>query len=117
MLKPIQIACLALALVAVLTAADISGKWSGEVPGRGGQTAAATFVFKVDGEKVTGAMTGPQGEMPLQDGKMSGDRISFNVAGPNAKIMFEGTVSGDEIKMTRTREGGQAREFTLKRAK
>jgi hypothetical protein len=25
------------------------------------------------------------------------------------------TVSGSELKMTRTREGGQAREFTLKR--
>jgi hypothetical protein len=103
-------------LAAALFAADVSGKWSGEVPGRGGQTAAATFVFKVDGDKLTGTMTGPQGEVALQEGKVAGDKISFSTAGANAKILFEGTVSGGEIKMTRTREGGQAREFTLKKA-
>jgi hypothetical protein len=102
-------------LAAALFAADVSGKWSGEVPGRGGQT-AATFVFKVDGDKLTGTMTGPQGEVALQEGKVAGDKISFSTAGANAKILFEGTVSGGEIKMTRTREGGQAREFTLKKA-
>jgi hypothetical protein len=105
----------ALALASVLAAADISGKWSGEVPARGA-TATATFVFKVDGDKLTGTMTGPQGEVPLQDGKVSGDQISFSTAGGNAKILFKGTVSGDQIKMTRTREGGEGREFTLKRA-
>ena len=102
-------------LAAALFAADVSGKWSGEVPGRGGQT-AATFVFKVDGDKLTGTMTGPQGEVALQEGKVAGDKISFSTMGANAKILFEGTVSGSEIKMTRTREGGQAREFTLKKA-
>jgi hypothetical protein len=102
-------------LAVALYAADVAGKWSGEVPGRGGQT-AATFVFKVDGDKLTGTMTGPQGEVALQEGKVAGDKISFSTMGANAKILFEGTVSGSEIKMTRTREGGQAREFTLKKA-
>ena len=35
-------------------AADISGKWTGNMPGRGGDTAPTTFTFKVDGEKLTG---------------------------------------------------------------
>jgi len=52
----------------------------------------------------------------LQEGKVSGDQVSFTTTGGNAKILFQGTVAGNEIKMTRTREGGQAREFTLKRA-
>ena len=52
----------------------------------------------------------------LQEGKVSGDKISFTTEGGNAKILFQGTAAGNEIKMTRTREGGQAREFTLKRA-
>jgi hypothetical protein len=105
-----------LLLASVLAAADVSGKWTGEVPGRGGQGAAATFVFKADGDKLTGTMTGPQGEAALQEGKVSGDEISFSMQGNNAKILFKGTVSGDQIKMTRTREGGEGREFTLKRA-
>jgi hypothetical protein len=116
MLKNILITCFVIATLTVTAAAaDISGKWSGQMPSRG-ETVAATFTFKVDGDKLTGTMTGPQGEVTLQEGKVSGDQISFATTGGNAKILFQGTVAGNEIKMTRTREGGQAREFTLKRA-
>lgn len=116
MLKTIWIICFTIATFTfAAAAADVSGKWTGQVPSRG-ETAAATFTFKVDGDKLTGMMTGAQGEVQIQDGKVSGDQISFSTTGGNAKIMFQGTVAGNEIKMTRTREGGQAREFTLKRA-
>ncbi len=115
MLKTVWIACLTTAAVALTaSAADVTGKWSGQVPSRGEAT-TATFTFKVDGDKLTGTMTSPQGEVSLQEGKVSGDQISFSTTGGNAKILFQGTVAGNEIKMTRTREGGQAREFTLKR--
>ena len=116
MLKTIWVAGFAIAAITVMAlAADVSGKWSGQVPSRG-EAAAATFTFKVDGDKLTGTMTSPQGEVSLQEGKVSGDQISFSTTGGNAKILFQGTVAGNEMKMTRTREGGQAREFTLKRA-
>jgi hypothetical protein len=108
-------------LVAVVAAADISGKWSGDMPGRGGDMMATTFTFKADAEKLTGSMTGPQGEIPLQDGKVSGNQISFTTTldfgGNSIKILYKGTVNGTEIKMTREREGsGQPREFTVKRS-
>jgi hypothetical protein len=116
MLKTICAACFAITVIAITaSAAEISGKWSGQVPSRG-EAVATTFTFKVDGDKLTGTMTGPQGEVSLQEGKFSGDQISFSTTGGNAKILFQGTVAGNEMKMTRTREGGQAREFTLKRA-
>jgi len=80
-----------------------------------------TFTFKADGDKLAGSMTGPQGEVQLQEGKIAGDQISFsttlNFGGNDIKILYKGTVSGNQIKMTREREGsGQAREFTVKRA-
>jgi hypothetical protein len=116
MTRMFSLAGLAILLFASsLSAADVSGKWSGEVPARDGQV-TTTFLFKVDGDKLTGTMTRPQGEVPLQDGKVMGDKISFTAPGGNAKMIFEGSISGDQLKMTRTREGGQAREFTLKRA-
>ncbi len=116
MLTRILSTCLALGiLTATLLAAEVAGKWSGQVPSRG-ETMAATFTFKVEGEKLTGSMTSPQGEVALQDGKVSGNQISFSMTAGNAKVTFQGTVDGNEIKMTRTREGGQAREFMLKKA-
>ena len=117
----IRIACALALLLAVAMAADISGKWAGDMPGRGGDTTPTTFTFKVDGEKLTGSMTGPQGDIPLQEGKVAGNQISFSTTldfgGNSIKILYKGTVSGDQIKMTREREGsGQPREFTIKRS-
>src|SRR5260370_20029485 len=115
-----RIACSLGLLLTLAMAADISGKWTGDMPGRGGDTAPTTFTFKVDGEKLTGGVAGAQGEMPIQEGKIAGNQISFSTtfdAGGNSiKILYKGTLSGDQMKMTREREGsGQPREFTLKR--
>lgn len=113
---------LALVFIASAQASDITGKWTAQVPGRGGQTRETTFNFMVDGEKLTGTMTGPQGDIQLADGKIKGDEVSFTVTlsfgGNDLKFIYKGKVSGDEIKFTRQREGAdQSQEFTAKRAK
>jgi opacity protein-like surface antigen len=109
-------------LAVVVQAADVTGKWTGSVPTRDGGTREATFNFKQDGEKLTGTMTGPQGDIELKDGAVKGDDVSFLVAmsfgGNEVKLNYKGKVAGDEIKFTRTREGSdQKQEFTVKRAK
>jgi hypothetical protein len=109
-------------LAVVVQAADVTGKWTGAVPTRDGGTRDATFNLKQDGEKLTGTMTGPQGDIELKDGAVKGDDVSFNVAlsfgGNDVKLIYKGKVAGDEIKFTRTREGAdQKQEFTVKRAK
>ena len=119
-------ACIVLGTMAGLArAADISGKWVAQVPGRNGQTRETTFNFKVDGSKLTGTVSGPRGDNPISDGKVDGGDISFTVAvsfnGNDIKMNYKGKVSGDEIKFTRTIEGGPgnmpAQEFTAKRSK
>ena len=117
----IRVASSVVLLLALAMAADIAGKWTGDMPGRGGDTTATTFNFKVDGEKLTGTMTGPQGDIPLQEGKVAGSQISFSTTldfgGNTIKLLYKGTMSGDQMKMTREREGsGQPREFTIKRS-
>src|SRR5687767_8022333 len=118
-LRVCVLATLVLTLLAgIVAAADVTGKWIAQVPGREGQTRETTFNFKVEGEKLTGTVSGRQGDNPIADGKVSGDTISFTAAGGQAKLIFKGTVSGDEIKFTRQREGAEnVQEFTAKRAK
>jgi len=114
------------ALAMVWAAADVTGKWVAQVPGREGQTNETTITLKAEGDKLTGTVSGRQGDSPISDGKISGDDISFAVSRetPNGtfKMVFKGKVSGDEIKFTRSMEGGQGGgrppvEFTAKRAK
>ena len=59
--------------------------------------------------------------MPIQEGKIAGNQIwfstTFDAGGNSIKILYKGTMSGDQMKMTRERDGsGQSREFTIKRS-
>ena len=107
----------------VAQAADVTGKWTAQVPGRDGQTNEQTFNLKADGEKLTGTVSGRQGDTEISDGKVKGDEVSFNVKmsfqGNEMKMVYKGKLSGDELKLTRTREGSDRppAEFTAKRAK
>jgi hypothetical protein len=114
---------LALAGSFALQAADVTGKWVAQVPGRDGETREQTFDLKQDGAVLTGTTGVMDEDLSIEDGKVEGDNISFAVTYPfggGMKMLFKGAVSGDEIKMTREREGGSSRgprEFTAKRAK
>ena len=111
-----------LAATLLAQAADITGKWTAQVPGRDGQTREQTFTFKVEGEKLTGTTTGRGGEVAITDGTVKGDAIAFtvvmNMQGNEVKLLYKGTVAGDEIKFTRQREGSEQppAEFVAKKA-
>jgi len=112
-----------LAAISVAWASDLNGKWVAQVPGRDGQTRETTFNFKVEGSKLTGTVSGRQGDNAISNGEIKGDDVSFTVVanfnGNEVKLLYKGKVSGDDLKLTRTREGGDqpAQEFTAKRAK
>src|SRR5690348_16281700 len=103
-------------------AADVTGKWTAQVPGRGGNTQDVTFNLKADGGTLTGTVVTQRGEANIEEGKVDGNNISFSQTmergGNKVKIVYKGTVSGSEIKFTRQTEGGQGRtaEFTAKKA-
>jgi hypothetical protein len=104
----------------VLCAADASGKWSAQVPGRSGQMRDVTFVLKASGSSLTGTMSGRNGDVPISDGKVSGDDISFSVTqdfgGNSVTQKYSGKLAGNEIKFKREGGQGQPIEFVAKRA-
>jgi enterochelin esterase-like enzyme len=63
--------------------------------------------LKVDGSKLTGTLVNPQmpGAIEIKDGKIEGDKISFDyerqMNGQGIKIIWTGTLAGDEIKLKR----------------
>ncbi len=106
-----------LLLAAAGFAADVTGKWTAQVPSRNGETRETTFALKADGATLTGTVTTMQGEAPIMEGKVDGDKISFVVESQRGKQNYSGAVAGDEIKFKREGGQGQPREFTAKRAK
>jgi hypothetical protein len=122
--KIISVCAMVLLALAPAWAADVAGKWIAQVPGPQGNT-EITLVFKVDGEKLTGTLNNPQapGDVEINEGKISGDEISFslmrNIGGTDTKVVWKGKISGDEIKFTRTAggPGGAPTEIIAKKAK
>jgi hypothetical protein len=105
---------------ALAFAADITGAWSAQMGGPNGDGFSISFTFKQDGAKLTGTVAGPQGD-PLQisDGKVDGDKVSFSVNFNGTTFKHEGTISGDEIKLTMKSDAGDfpGGPLTLKKTK
>jgi hypothetical protein len=100
-------------------AADIDGKWSGNVDTPGGAIPIG-FALKADGAALTGTMTGPDGaELKIADGKVDGNKVSFNVTidfgGMPITLAYTGVVSGSDLKLTAD-FGGMPLEMALKKA-
>ena len=88
-----------------LKAADMSGKWTGELRTPAGLTLPIAFMFKLDGDKVTGTVTLPMGDFAIADGKMDGERLQFGVSvnanGQQLVFRCAGQLSNeDQLKIT-----------------
>ena len=111
-----------LLVAGIAFAAGIDGKWMSERR-MGENTIKVMMDLKADGAALTGSlnMERPQGAVKadIMEGKIDGNKFSFKVTmeGRNGKStsVYEGTVDGDMLKGTSTREGGEARPFEAKR--
>jgi hypothetical protein len=106
-----------------LMAADVSGKWTYEAPGRGGNPGRpVTITLKADGATLTGTVPaggrGGEDNPPIEitDGKVDGNNISFTVKrefnGNTMVIKYEGVLNSGELKLKITRNGREGTPMT-----
>ena len=111
---------LTMAFALTASAADIAGTWKATAEGQNGSM-ERTFVFKVDGNTLTGESTSSMmGKSVITDGKVDGDNLSFTLTvdfqGNEMKLNYKGKVTGDEMKLTvEMPGGGQSIEWTAKK--
>ncbi len=101
-------------------AADIDGKWKGQLPGRDGNMREISFDFKASGTTLTGSMQGFREEVPISDGKVENGSLQFKVAmnmGGTPMVMnYQGNLAGSELKMKMASENSpRSVEFQLKK--
>ena len=90
-------------LAAVSSAADITGKWQGDLQTPQG-TVLVSYTFKQDGESLTGTWQAAKSPtVEITDGKVTGNKVAFVVkVGPGGVMVFahEGEIKGEEIQLT-----------------
>ena len=102
---------LLLSLLAAVSAlaADATGKWEAVTETPRGEV-KMLFNLVADGDSLTGTVGNERmGESEIQDGKVSGDEISFKQVmsrgGRELTIEWKGKVKGDELELTRSFAG------------
>ncbi|HEY6291268.1 MAG TPA: hypothetical protein VI455_06845 [Terriglobia bacterium] len=105
-------------LTFLLYGADVTGQWKSQA----GDDPPFSFTLKSDGSAVTGTMVSTEGkDLPISDGKLDGDTISFSVAsewqGQPIKLVAKGKVAADQIQLhIGTDDGAWGTDTALKRS-
>lgn len=107
-----------LALSVSALAADLDGRWSWSEAGRRGNSVTVVLTLKVNGNKLTGTITGGQGrrggdapaDIKISSGKVNGNTFSFKVSqqgrgGMSMTIEYKGTLNEDTLDLEITRPG------------
>lgn len=107
-------AALVLSMLAavVLPAADFTGIWVGQYPGRNGEPVDVAFRFWRQGGKLEGKLYGDYRSFPIQEGVVSGALVTFVVQTDEqsgnqinqTRLRFTGRMENGEIELTRERE-------------
>lgn len=82
----------------VSNAAGIDGKWKTTMERPDGKM-EITFIFKTNGNILSGSASTPMGEMPISNGKINGNEFSFDIDMGGNPMPHKGTIDGDTIKM------------------
>lgn len=77
-------------------AAGIEGSWIATMKSPDGNEMEINFVFKMDGEKLTGSVVTPNGDMAISNTKIEGKQFSFDVSFNDMKIKHECTLKEDD---------------------
>ena len=97
-----------LASVFALTAADVSGKWTGTFAPEGGDEGPALIILEQKGDTITGT-AGPDENQrrEISNAKLIGDKLTFDIGREDGSMKFVLTLKGEELsgQASREREG------------
>jgi hypothetical protein len=79
------------------TIANLNGKWTGLLKTDQGDEYPLLYNFTINGDQLTGTAKTPKGDMPINDGKIVGDKFTFNVLISGMEVDHSGKFYGDSI--------------------
>jgi hypothetical protein len=106
---------IALMTTSSLIAADVAGTWKGNMETQMGTT-ELTLTLQ-GGTAFTGKLGAGEYEGKIENGKLAGDKVSFEGTIGPGKLAFEGTVAGDQMTLNVTGTQGDKYKLICKRQK
>ena len=97
------------------TAANIAGTWKGPIDTQMGTMEIVITIQ--EGSGVAGTIQTGMVDGKIENGKLDGDQISFEMNSEMGKLTFDGTVAGDEMKLTMVGPSGNKYALNARRQK
>ena len=94
----------------------INGQWTGAVDDPEGNIIEFRYRFRAEGSALIGLFETDGGTAQITEGKIEGNNIEFTLNMGTFTIINNGVLSGDEIHLTETINGGKI-ELILNRVK
>src|SRR4051812_4839820 len=92
-----------------LMAADLAGTWKGSIETQMGNT--EVLITVQPGTALAGKVQAGGYQGRIENAKVAGDKLSFEINIDPGKVSYEGVVAGDEMKLNVT--GTQGDKYTL----
>lgn len=83
----------------VAAVSDLSGKWSGKLIAADGTEYPLLYNLSLAGDSITGTAKSPQGEFPIEEGKLDTAGFHFKVTVNGLDIPHSGKFYGDSVGM------------------
>ncbi|HMG07952.1 MAG TPA: hypothetical protein VK609_05540 [Mucilaginibacter sp.] len=101
-------------LASFATIADFSGMWTGILKTGTGEVYPLQYNFKIDGDKLTGTAKTPKGDLPIDDGKVTGTDFKFTVMLGDMEIEHTGKFYDDSVGVDIAANGTKAHTTLLR---
>lgn len=94
---------------------ELNGEWSGTLKLDDGTVYPLKYNFKVDGDNLTGTAQTPKGELPIDDGKIDGNKFTFTVTIADIEVPHTGKFYGDSIGVDLAANGEKAHTTLIRK--
>ena len=89
-----------------VNAQALDGSWKGKMTTPNGDF-ELVFTFKVNADSLNGNVASEMGTLPIENGKINGDKFSFDVNVNGQVFSHEGVLDGDTVKLSFPMMDGQ----------
>ena len=105
-------------LFPLLAGHPAEGSWKAEFSDPRGNQRSVTFRFKVSEGRLDGTVVLGRESLPIEDGEVEGETLSFRVTLPvgemDLELLYRGRLQGDTLHLVQDTRGG-TRELTAQR--
>lgn len=106
-MQQLRIGLISVCLSLSLWAADIAGKWRLPFLNGNGKEQESVFAFSVRNGNVTGTLVQNGKTRSIEEGRLTGDVVTFAIHTTSGVSRYEGHIKGDRIEFDVWREGEQ----------